>query len=112
MVRQRVTSAEALARIEGVGLARRAMGRRFWRCWRRNGRGRHHEAAGRQPGGDCRAANLELACWKAARGRQGRPAVARFLAGRAANLADLAAAIVERGAGRPGQPVRDPRRAG
>lgn len=39
--------------------------------------------------------NLELACWKAARGRQGRPAVARFLAGRAANLADLAAAIVQ-----------------
>ena len=39
--------------------------------------------------------NLELACWKAARGRQGRPAVARFLAGRDANLADLAAAIVQ-----------------
>lgn len=38
--------------------------------------------------------NLELACWKAARGRQGRPAVARFLAERERRLDQLAAAIL------------------
>ena len=36
--------------------------------------------------------NLELACWKASRGRTGRPAVARFLADRERGLARLAQA--------------------
>jgi len=39
--------------------------------------------------------NLELACWKAARGRQSSPAVARFLADRTQQLDALAAAIVD-----------------
>jgi len=39
-------------------------------------------------------ANLALACWKAARGRQGRPAVAHFLAERERRLDELAAAIL------------------
>lgn len=38
--------------------------------------------------------NLALACWKAARGRQGRPAVARFLAERERRLDHLAVAIL------------------
>ena len=38
--------------------------------------------------------NLELACWKASRGRLGRPAVARFMADREYGLAGLAQAIL------------------
>ena len=39
--------------------------------------------------------NLELACWKAARGKTARPAVARFLAEREGRLAALAASILD-----------------
>ena len=39
--------------------------------------------------------NLELACWKAARGKTARPAVARFLAEREVRLEALAASILD-----------------
>ena len=39
--------------------------------------------------------NLELACWKAARGKTARPAVARFLAEREGRLEALAASILD-----------------